>query len=211
MKTTDLIAALAADRTAVPAPGRALAHALLPGVAISMILYLWLVGWRDDIGSAASTTRFGLKVLLNAALVVTAIGLVLRLACPGRRATSWMRALWSIPAVLLVAIAVELMVLPGTQWSAAAHGHNSMWCLTCIPALGLGPLLAGIWGLRAAAPEKPAFAGAIMGLAAAGISGTLYALHCTDDSPLFVAIWYSLAAAFLSLLGAVLGARMLRW
>ena len=80
-----------------------------------------------------------------------------------------------------------------------------------IPALGLGPLLAGLWGLRSSAPERPAMTGAVMGLAAAGVSGTLYALHCTDDSPLFVAIWYGIAAAFLSLLGAALGARMLRW
>jgi hypothetical protein len=44
-----------------------------------------------------------------------------------------------------------------------------------------------------------------------GLAGTLYALHCPDDSPLFVGIWYVLAAAIVTLAGALCGARLLRW
>lgn len=45
----------------------------------------------------------------------------------------------------------------------------------------------------------------------AGLAGTLYAAHCVDDSPLFVATWYTLATAMVAGLGAVLGPRILRY
>ncbi len=54
-------------------------------------------------------------------------------------------------------------------------------------------------------------AGATAGLVAAAIGATLYASHCQDDSPLFVATWYVIAVAIMALLGAVLGSRFLRW
>ena len=90
-------------------------------------------------------------------------------------------------------------------------GHNSLWCMAMIPLLGVAPLAAGMWALRQAAPVRPALTGAVVGMLSAGIAGFLYALHCTDDSPLFVAIWYSLATALLTLAGALLGRRLLRW
>ena len=65
--------------------------------------------------------------------------------------------------------------------------------------------------LRSSAPTRPALAGALTGLLAAGIAGLLYATHCPDDSPLFVAVWYSIAAAMLALAGAMLGKRLLSW
>ena len=74
-------------------------------------------------------------------------------------------------------------------------GNNSRICMTAIPLLSL-PLLAGaLIGLRHGAPSRPALAGAIAGLLSAGLAATLYASHCTDDSPLFVATWYTLATA----------------
>jgi hypothetical protein len=36
-------------------------------------------------------------------------------------------------------------------------------------------------------------------------------MHCPDDSPLFVAVWYPIAIAFMTAVGAALGARLLRW
>ena len=64
---------------------------------------------------------------------------------------------------------------------------------------------------RQGAPQNPVRAGAIAGLLAGGIGATLYAVHCFDDSPLFVATWYTLAITFVTGLGALLGARLLRW
>ena len=65
--------------------------------------------------------------------------------------------------------------------------------------------------LRAGAPASPALAGAMAGLLAAACGATLYAFHCFDDSPLFVATWYTLAALPVVIVGAVAGHRLMRW
>ena len=49
------------------------------------------------------------------------------------------------------------------------------------------------------------------GLAAAGVGAALYAANCTDDSPLFVGIWYPLAVAIVAASGAAIGRRWLAW
>ena len=53
--------------------------------------------------------------------------------------------------------------------------------------------------------------GAIAGMMSAGLAATLYAAHCTDDSPLFVATWYTIAAALVTALGALIGSKVLRY
>ena len=45
----------------------------------------------------------------------------------------------------------------------------------------------------------------------AGLAATLYASHCTDDSPLFVATWYTVATALVTAIGAFIGSRVLRF
>ena len=70
-------------------------------------------------------------------------------------------------------------------------GSNSRVCMTAIPLMSLPLLAAALIGLRHGAPARPAVAGAIAGLLSAGLAATLYASHCTDDSPLFVATWYT--------------------
>jgi hypothetical protein len=84
-------------------------------------------------------------------------------------------------------------------------GSNSRVCLTAIPLMSLPLLAAALIGLRHGAPTRPALAGAIAGLLSAGLAATLYASHCTDDSPLFVATWYTLATALVTAIGALAG------
>ena len=71
--------------------------------------------------------------------------------------------------------------------------------------MSLPLLAAALIGLRHGAPARPAVAGAIAGMLSAGLAATLYASHCTDDSPLFVATWYTLATALVTAVGALLG------
>ena len=90
-------------------------------------------------------------------------------------------------------------------------GNNSKVCLTAIPLLSLPLLAAALIGLRHGAPTRPALAGAIAGMLSAGLAATLYASHCTDDSPLFVATWYTIATALVTAIGALAGAKVLRF
>ncbi|MDP9812958.1 hypothetical protein J2W42_005829 [Rhizobium tibeticum] len=42
-----------------------------------------------------------------------------------------------------------------------------------------------------------------IGLLAGSIAATFYAAQCTDDSPLFVATWYTIAIVTLAVIGAI--------
>jgi hypothetical protein len=135
----------------------------------------------------------------------------MRLARPGAPLGWWRWAWLATPLMLVVAVAVELAVIPPDSWAPRLIGVNARYCLMLIPLLSIAPLAGIVFALRQGAPTRPGLAGAVAGLAAGGIAATLYASHCTDDSPLFVATWYSLAIGIVALFGYVAGARWLRW
>lgn len=112
---------------------------------------------------------------------------------------------------MAMAVIVELLILPADTWSAKLVGTNSVVCITYIPLMGIGPLSIFLLALRHGAPARPALAGAVAGLLAGGIAATYYAAQCTDDSPLFVATWYTIAIAGLALVGAGGAHRFARW
>jgi Negative regulator of sigma F len=88
-------------------------------------------------------------------------------------------------------------------------GSNAVFCLKSIPFLSAAPLAGVLLALRQGAPENPGLAGAAAGLFAGAIGAACYATHCPDDSPLFVAAWYSLAIGFVVAAGALVGRRLL--
>jgi hypothetical protein len=212
VRTSELIAALAAD----PVPERVsldrrVAAALVLGFAGSLALYLLLLGPRPDIAEAARTVRFCLKFVDAFAFALPSLLLALRLARPDAETKTL--ALWLLaPVILLVAgVIAELLVVPQNEWLARLVGENSMFCTRMIPTLA-APLLATlIVALRAGAPLHPALTGALAGAASAGIAALLYASHCPDDSPLFVATWYPLATLICAGVGALAGRRFLAW
>ncbi len=212
MRTDDLIRTLAADPPVRRLPMPAwLAAATLAGLAAAVAFYAAALGPRADIAEAAQTLRFLFKPALALALAALAAFAVLRLARPGAPSRHALVALLAVPALAAAAASVELLVLPRQDWAAALIGDNTIKCLILIPLLALAPLAALLMALRRGAPTRPALAGAAAGLLAGGLGAALYATHCTDDSPLFVAAWYSIAIAATAALGALAGGRLLRW
>ena len=212
MRTSELIAALAAD----PIPrglrmGGRVALALALGVLVSLWLYVLFVGPRPDLASAAQTVRFNLKFVDALALAAPSLLLLVRLARPEARPGAL--ALWLLaPLILLaVAVAVELMVVPSSEWLPRLIGENMRYCTTMIPMMAAPLLVALVLAMRAGAPRYPGLTGALAGAAAAGIAALLYASHCTDDSPLFVATWYPLATLVCAGAGALAGRWFLAW
>ena len=212
MKTDDLIRALAADNAVRSMPlRRAFAAAMIHGVVIAFSLYLAILGPRPNFLGLLTEPRFLFKVCLAFLLIALSANLVMRLGKPGaeiRRATLLLAI---VPVLLAAGNLAELISVPVGLWSQRLIGTNALFCLKSIPFLGLAPLAATLFCLRQGAPEHPALAGAAAGLLAGAIGAALYATHCPDDSPLFVAAWYSLAIGFVAALGAVAGSRLLRW
>ena len=212
MKTSDLIRALAADSEvrAMP-PGRALALALIPGVAIALGLHFTVLGLRPHLLALLGEPRLLFKLCLTFLLVALSGPLVLRLARPGAGVRRAALMLAIVPALLAAAGLAELLAFPAAEWGQRLVGTNAIFCLKSIPFLAAAPLVAVLLALRQGAPEHPAVAGAAAGLFAGAIGAACYATHCPDDSPLFVAAWYTLAITFVVGTGALAGSRCLRW
>jgi hypothetical protein len=113
--------------------------------------------------------------------------------------------------MLAAAVVAELAVLPARDWTVRAIGSNSRICLVSVALMAVAPLVAVLAALRTGAPRSPAAAGAVAGVLAGSLGAVLYAFHCTDDSPLFVALWYTPPIALAALAGAAAGSRLLRW
>ena len=211
MKTDELISLMVEDAPAREAPRRALALAILAGALVSGALFFTILGVRPDFHIAAETVRFVFKFILTLALATTAILLALRIGRPGLPLTARAIGLLLAPMLLVGAVVAELMAVPASDWHRRLVGTNAMHCLTIIPLLSLAPLAFMLVALRQGAPDNPGLAGAVAGLVSSGMAATFYASNCTDDSPLFVATWYTIAIGVVVALGYVVGKRLLRW
>lgn len=211
MKTEELIRVLAADgsRPVVPVT-RTLWRALCLGVLASTALLLLLLHPRADIPRAIFTLRFDFK-LIFALLVIIAAMLLLRETARPFTPERWRWPLVSGPLLLLTGVVVELCTQPATAWGVLLVGHNAVHCLSLIPMLSLPLAICLLVAMRRAAPMKPIVAGAAAGLVAGGVGSMLYALTCPDDSPLFVATWYSIAITIVTSGAGWVGKRLLRW
>lgn len=211
MDTSELIKTLAADtrRTSIPLPAMwwgavAIAVFLAAGVFFAM------PGPRPDIAAAAATPRFLFKFLFAITLAASAFGCAGALSRPGANWHNAALCIAAAPTLLAMAVIAELFALSPATWLASMTGRNGLVCMTYILLIGLGPLAILLWTLQYGAPTRPALAGAVAGLLAGGIAATFYAAQCTDDSPLFVATWYTIAIASLAILGAVGASRFAR-
>jgi len=210
MKTDDLIAAIAADAQPIRrSPERVAIGALVVGMAVALLAFLLALGARPDIAQAFFSWRFVLKLAIVAVAALLMIRECVRLMRPVERPSVW--PILMVVALVAAALLIELLISPSSTWSEKLVGKNAVICLVSIPLLSLGPMAALVFAYRSGAPTSPVWTGALVGLASAALGATLYALHCTDDSPLFVATWYSAAAMMMTGIGAILGGRVLRW
>ena len=212
METDQLIRTLAADNAHRVRPvGFVLALALLAAAPVSVAMLFAGLGVRPDLMTAMRNPFFDLKFAVTLALAIPAIAISLHLSRPEASLRGWKWLLLIPVGLLLAGIASEMMMPQRLPMMTRLVGNNSRLCMTAIPLMSLPLLVAALIGLRHGAPTRPAVAGAIAGLLSAGLAATLYASHCTDDSPLFVATWYTIATALVTAIGAVAGSRVLRF
>lgn len=213
MDTNDLIRTLAADNgTHERSVGHLLLAALVLAVPVSTLMFLAGLGVRPDVMTAMRNPLFDLKFIVTMALAAVAIVVSLHLSRPEASLGRWAWLL-AVPFGLLgVGMIGEMTMMPHrAPMPVRMMGSNSRLCVVAIPLLSLPLLAAALFALRRGAPSRPAVTGAFAGLLSAGLAATLYAAHCTDDSPLFVATWYSLAALIVAAIGAFAGSRVLKF
>ena len=208
MKTDDLIRALASDGVIAPAPQRRLLW-LMPALAVALAALWSGLGLRTDLGRMLTDPVPMLRMVLGAALGVTALWSAVRLAQPGVPVRLW-------PLGLVAGVALGLWVwafgqAPAGTRQAEILGQTVMECLTIIPLMAALPTVVVLAALRNGAVVQPVWAGAVAGLAGGGFGAALYALHCIEDNPLFYVTWYGTAILCVSGLSALIAHKVLRW
>ena len=215
MDTDLLIRTLAADNAHREQPvGSVLATALAAAAPVCIVMYLVIfsiLGFRPNLGTAIHSPFYDLKFLVTLALAISAVAISLHLSRPEASLAGWAWLLLIPVGLLAFGIAGEMMMPQRLPMMTRLVGSNSKVCMTVIPLLSLPLLVAALVALRHGAPARPAVAGAMAGLLSAGFAAALYASQCIDDSPLFVATWYTIAVAMVTGIGALAGSKLLRF
>lgn len=210
MKTTNLIAVLAADARPTKPVGRSLVIAGLSGGIVAGLLFVALVGVRSDLLAALANPRVVFKFLFTAVTAMAALAVAARVSCPDRAGPPI--GVLLAPLLLLgAATGLDMAVTPRSSWAQAAMGISPLACLTMIVVTSLLPAFCLLWAARAGAPRHPAKAGAAAGLAGGAVGAGIFSFYCPNDSTLFVALWYGFGMVLTTGLAALVGRRFLRW
>ena len=191
MKTDDLVAFLntnpePVDRSSVV---RTLCVALAAGMVVALGIAFVGLGVRSDLMTARASIFLLVKLAFAVGIVSLTLVYLTRLARPGgeRKTPSFLIAMPFLIIVLLAAI--SLGFAPTSHWDKMIVGDQWLECLVSVPIIAMVPFAISIWAVRRAAPTNLARTSAFAGLLAGGMSAMAYALHCTDDSLPFVAVW----------------------
>jgi hypothetical protein len=213
MKTDDLVALLSLNPEPVDRGWtvRTLGVAVGTGSVLALGFTIVALGFRPDLMTARALIFVVIKLFFAIGIVSLALVYLTRLARPGaqRKTSSFLIAMPFLVIVVLAAISLGLA--PSSHWDRMIVGDQWLECLVSVPVIAIVPFAISVWAVRRAAPTNLARTGAFAGLIAGGVSAMAYALHCTDDSLPFVAVWYGGTIVLCTLAGAALGPRLLRW
>ena len=213
MKTDELIAMLARSVEAVDAGSstRTFAGYVALGSAFAFALMLAALGLNPMLRAYLGEPMFWTKLAFGVGLAASSLWLMARLARPGRA----LGASAFVPIVPVVALwllaAYALAVAPAGQRAALIWGQTWKTCLVGIPLLSVPTLIATLLAVRAMAPARPVWTGAVAGAVAGGVGAAVYALHCPELAAPFLAAWYVGTASIPVVVGALVGRFALRW
>lgn len=213
MKTDDLVELLSrnlepVDRSAVL---RTLCFAVGIGIVAALGIAFFGLGVRSDFATTRALIFLAMKLAFAIGIVSLAMVYLIRLTRPGgERKTSPFLIMTPFLVTALLA-AVSLGSAPRAHWDRMIMGDEWLECLLSVPIIAIVPFAGSIWAVRKGAPTNLVRAGALAGLIAGAISAIGYALHCTEDSIPFIAVWYGGTIVLCTLGGAVLAPRLLRW
>jgi hypothetical protein len=213
MKTDELIEVLSTNLEPVD-PGkvkRSLGVAIFGGLSLALVSGIVALGPRWDFHEPNAFQFLLLKLAFGVAVMLLGSVFLIKHLRPGGEFHSW-AALAGVPLLIALALgAISLISVPPAHWDHMMLGHQWLECLISIPIIAVLPFALIMSAVRMAAPTNLQRTGALAGFVAGGISAIAYALHCTDDSLPFVALWYGGTIVLCTIAGGLLGPRLLRW
>jgi hypothetical protein len=191
---------------------RGLILAAVLGAAGALSIAVLTLGARPDLKKGWPFAFLLFKLAFTIGTVLVGYSLLTKFARPGGEwRASLSRASVPLLGIFLLA-AISLGAAPRSHWESMVLGHTWFECLISIPLIAVLPFGLLVWCVRmVAAPTDLVRTGALVGMISGAISSVGYAVHCTDDSVPFVALWYGGTIALCTVVGAVLGPRLLRW
>ncbi|MDP3745466.1 MAG: DUF1109 domain-containing protein [Phenylobacterium sp.] len=213
MHTDDLAEMLGrnAEAETVGRPARWWALAVAGGVAATAGLMLITLGLQPRLATMIETPAWLGKAGFGLAMALAGLAAATRLARPGA-ARPWLIALALAPLALLwLAAAIQLLGAPAELRAELVMGRTWRECPWRVASLSVPALVGALLVLRRMAPTRPRLAGAAAGLFAGGVGAAVYAFHCPELAPAFVAVWYVAGVLTPTTFGALIGPRVLRW
>lgn len=179
------------------------------GLIVAVLMIAIGLGIRPDIGAALMPVL--MKAGFAAFAAAIALPMTLQLMRPGRPLGWRIGAIFAFVALSALATSIALMGADPVERMRFWIAGGFPWCIVFIPLLAT-PTAAGLlWLMRAFAPTRLTMTGAAIGAFSGGVGAMAYSLYCPVDSIAFVTTWYVVAIAGCAALGAIIGARLLRW
>jgi hypothetical protein len=163
------------------------------------------------LAAAVLTPSFWVKAATTLVLGLCGFAALLSLARPVGvvRWAAWVGL--STVVALGVAAAVQFGIATPAQRLPLLLGRTSASCPWLIILLSV-PILVGLFrALRTMAPTRLRLAGAAAGFTSGSFAAFAYATSCDEHAMAFVFLWYGAAIAAMSVIGGLLGPKLLRW
>ena len=214
MNTDDLISNLSGGdvRQAASRTPAILIFGTLASLAIGVGLsVMWLHPRPDFEASLSEPSHLVLlKIVFMVSIVALGLPALTLLSSPGSR-LGWFAVAVTVPFVTMIALALHQLT-PSLAQDVNLLAKGA-WtdCLVQIPALAFPSFVILTILVRRLAPTNLRRTGAYIGLLSGAIGGVAYAVHCHDDTVVFVGLAYSTAVLLIAAVGALLGPKLLHW
>jgi hypothetical protein len=213
MKTSEFVSMLATG--IVPTDphviARRFATALFFGLTGAACMVVAIYGVRGDMPQMLTTPLFWLKVAFPLAVVGASLFIAMRLSRPGAdTAMAWVALAIPLVLIWLTALAV-IVAAPPTLRLQLVLGKTWQVCTMNIVILSAPTFVAVFWAMKGLAPTRPVIAGAAAGLLSGAQAVLVYTLYCVEMTVPFWGVWYVLGMLVPTVLGGLLGPKVLRW
>lgn len=211
MRTDDLIATLADDRPPQAHPALRVAATMAAGWVVALLGLVLVLGPPLAAVRETGALPFAVKTGFTVLLTVLSLFAAMAAGRPGQPLGARV-ALIAAPFLALAVVAgIELNSTPREAWKSLFFGSTYATCIAAIALASAPVLMASLWAYRSFAPTRPTVAGLLAGLSSGAAAAVAYALYCPETTASFLLASYTPGIAIPSVVGALLGARLLRW
>lgn len=213
MKTDDLVMMLATGVESVDPHSAAKRSALALGFGLlgAFVLMLGTLGLLEDLTTVLLIPKFWVKFAFVVCLAIVGIIVTYRLSIPGT-SLGQLPVLLALPIITLWMVALNNLIQVDTsQRLDLVLGSTWTTCAALIAMLSLPVFIAVVLALRGLAPTRLRLAGGSAGVLSGAVGACVYCMHCPEMEAPFVATWYLAGILVPTIVGLVLGPRLMRW